>query len=81
MPEYPLVEQITPEAIIAYGNKSLIDDIPRGYPYIGAWRIPKVHRPERQSKTWNTWNTPAVNQEGSEVTVTVWLKTPVLSIN
>jgi len=73
MPE-PFEEQITPEAIIAYGNKSLKDDIPRGYPYIGAWRIPQAHRLEPQSKIWNAWNTPAVNQEGSEVTVTIWLE-------
>lgn len=71
MLEHVYDEQTRPEAIIAYGNKSLRDDSPSGYPYIGAWLPPQAHREEHKNKIWNT---PAVNQEDCEVIVTVWFE-------
>lgn len=63
------------EASLAYGDEFLIDTLPIGQPYIGAWGL----TPELQQKypvgAWHKYsfcNTPAVNKENVEVFISEW---------
>lgn len=69
MPELNLLEKAAPDAIIAYGNKSLIDDSPVGGPYIGAGPLSK----ELQTALrFSYWITPAVDEEDRKASVSDW---------
>ena len=69
MPELNLLEKAAPDAIIAYGNKFLIDDSPVGGPYIGAGPLSK----ELQTVLrFSYWITPAVDEEDRKASVSDW---------
>jgi len=69
MPELNLLEKAAPDAIIAYGNKSLRDDSPVGGPYIGAGPLSKELQTVRR---FSYWITPAVDEEERKASVSDW---------